>query len=190
MSLGNRGALGALLLGTLGLAGLGAQEADPGKGTPPVRKVEVLPQADGLKPGESMGLGLRVTLGREFHVNSHEPSTEYLIPTTMEVVSPDGLRIGTWEYPEAVSKKFPYSEEPLKVYQGSFLIRGSLAAPAGSTPSLKQVHLAVKYQACTVQRCYPPKKEEVVVPVRVVTPETPIRPLHPEIFSKDAPGQP
>jgi hypothetical protein len=189
MPRGIRCALGVLVLATLGLAGSEAQETDSGKGTPPVRKIEVLPQSDGLKPGQSMGLGLRVILGREFHVNSHEPSTEYLIPTAMEVLSPDGLKVGAWEYPEAVTKKFSYSEEPLKIYQGSFLIRGSLAAPANSTPSLKQVRLAVKYQACTVQRCYPPKKEEVVVPIRIVTPQTPTRPLHPEIFSKDAPGQ-
>jgi Disulphide bond corrector protein DsbC len=189
MPRGIRFGLGVLLLGTLALAGSDAQETDPGKSTLPVRRVEVLPQSDGLKPGQSMGLGLRVTLGREFHVNSHEPSAEYLIPTAMEVVSSDGLRVGTWEYPAPVTKKFPYSEEPLKIYQGSFLIRGSLAAPADSTPTLKQVRLALKYQACTVQRCYPPKKEEVVVPVRVVTPQTPTRPLHPEIFSKEAPGQ-
>ena len=137
-----------------------------------------------------MKLGLRVYLAREFHVNSHQPSAEFLIPTSLEVLSLDGLRGGTWDYPPALTKKFAYSEEPLQVYEGNFLIRGSLTAPADSMPSSKQVRLALKYQACTLQRCYPPKTEEILVPVRIVSRDAPTRPLHPEVFPAATPPQP
>ncbi|PYQ15030.1 MAG: hypothetical protein DMH00_00115 [Acidobacteria bacterium] len=166
--------LGAFLQGAVG--------SGPAVGVSPVKKVEVLPESDGLRPGGSMRLVIKVSLGREFHVNSHVPNAEYLIPTSVEVVALDGLQAGEWEYPEPQTKKFAFSEEPLSIYEGSFMIRGALIAPSETSPSQKQVRLALKYQACTAERCYPPKKEEVSLAVRVISRETPTKPLHPELF--------
>ena len=70
--------LGAFLQGAVG--------SGPAVGVSPVKKVEVLPESDGLRPGGSMRLVIKVSLGREFHVNSHVPNAEYLIPTSVEVV--------------------------------------------------------------------------------------------------------
>ena len=170
-----RGLLGALLVFSHGA---------PAPGTPlPWKRIEMMAERDGLHAGESMGVGVKASLARGFHVNSHLPSAEYLIPTSVEILSLDGLQSGDWKYPEGETKRFPFSEEPLKVYEGTFLIHGTLTAPADAPPSPRQVRVALRYQACTAERCYPPKKEEVILNVRVVSAESATRPLHPELFS-------
>jgi cytochrome c biogenesis DsbD-like protein len=166
--------LAAALPGILGAA--------PPGGVAPVKKIESLAERDGVKPGESLRIAVKVSLDRAFHVNSHVPSAEYLIPTSLEVISLEGLGAGAWEFPPGETKTFPFSEVPLSVYEGSFLIRGVLSVPRDAPASLKQVRAVLKYQACTTERCYPPKKEEFVIPVKIVPPESSTQSLHPELF--------
>ncbi len=172
------------LAGVCLAAGLGAA---PAGGINPVRGIEILAEKDGVRPGEALKLALKVSLAGEFHVNSHVPSAEYLIPTTFELLAPEGLVASAWEFPKGKTKKFPFSETPLSIYEGTFVIHGALAATEGAPPGQKEAHGTLKYQACTSQRCYPPKKEEVTFVIRIVSPGTPVRSLHPEIFPPAAP---
>lgn len=171
--------LDVCLVGTLAAAVQG--------GVAPVKKLESLTEKDGVKPGESLKIAVRVTLDRSFHVNSHVPSAEYLIPTSLEILSADGLRPGEWEFPPGETRTFPFSETPLSVYEGSFLIRGVLSVPQDTPPSQKEIRASLRYQACTTERCYPPRKEEFVIPVKVVSADSSTQPLHPEIFRAPAP---
>jgi hypothetical protein len=159
----------------------GAQPSLPGA-TAPVKKVEVLTDRDGVKAGGEIRVAVRVTLDREFHVNSHVPSAEYLIPTSLELTSFEGLSPGEWEFPKGEMRTFPFSQDALSVYEGTFVILGSLKAAEGTPAAEKQVKGFLRYQACTAQRCYPPKKEEFSFPVRVVTPNSPVQMIHPELF--------
>jgi len=79
-------------------------------------------------------------------------------------------------------RTFPFSQDALSVYEGTFVILGSLKAAGGTPAAEKQVKGFLRYQACTTQRCYPPKKEEFTFPVRVVAPDAPVQMLHSELF--------
>ena len=160
----------------------GSLGAGPPGGVSPVKSIEILAEKDAVRPGELLRLAVKVTLAGEFHVNSHVPSAEYLIPTTFELVAPEGLVAGEWQFPKGKDRQFPFSDVPLNVYEGTFVIQGSLTAAPNSAPGKKEARGVLKYQACTSQRCFPPKKEEVVLLVRIVPPGTPVQPLHPEIF--------
>ena len=163
------------------LAGsLGAGQ--PG-GVTPIKKLEFLAGQDGVQAGQQLQVAVRVSLAGDFHVNSHVPSTEYLIPTSFDLVAPEGFAAKTWDFPEGTNKRFPYSDVPLSVYEGTFVVRGSLKVAEGTAPGAKQARGMLKYQACTSQRCYPPKKEEVTLQFRVVPPGTADQPLHPELFT-------
>jgi Disulphide bond corrector protein DsbC. len=166
---------------------VGSLGAAPPEGVTPVKKLEFLAGEDGVLAGQTLRVALRVSLAGEFHVNSHVPSTEYLIPTTFDLVAPEGFTAQGWDFPEGKNKRFPYSDVPLSVYEGTFVIRGSLKIAEGTLPGGKQARGMLKYQACTSQRCYPPKKEEVTLEFRVVPPGTTVQPLHPEVFRPVAP---
>src|SRR5262245_21441350 len=75
----------------------------------PLKRTEVLAESDGLRPGEALRFAVRVTLSEGFHVNSHAPSEEYLIPTTLEFLSLEGLEGGGLDFPEGAKRKFPFS---------------------------------------------------------------------------------
>jgi hypothetical protein len=148
----------------------------------PLRRVEALPERDGVQPGATLALAVRITLNHEFHVNSHVPSQEYLIPTAVEGGTAEGLEFGGWEYPEGTDKKFPFSPDPIRVYEGTFLVRGTVRAGADAAAGPRHSTLRLRYQACTREKCLPPKVEEIPVSLPVVAAGTPTRALHPDLF--------
>lgn len=148
----------------------------------PLKRVEVLQARDGIAAGETLFLAVRVSLNREFHVNSHVPSQEYLIPTRIEAEPSEGMEFGEWTYPEGEMKKFPFSEEPLKVYEGTFIIRGSVRVSARVAPGAVRGSLRLRYQACTREKCLAPKVEEIPLDFPVAAPGTVTRPINSELF--------
>ncbi|HEU5179584.1 MAG TPA: protein-disulfide reductase DsbD domain-containing protein [Candidatus Polarisedimenticolia bacterium] len=158
-------AFAAALAGCLLL--VAAAPAPPSKAPTPLRKLVATVDEDPLPAGKTGRIVVTVTLSPEFHVNSHTPSQDYLIATSIETTAADGLEVGGWKYPEGETKRFAYSEEPIQVYEGSFRVEGTIKAPATLSPSRRDLRLLLKYQACTIDRCYPPKKEPITLSVRV-----------------------
>jgi len=93
-----------------------------------------------------------------FHINAHEPSEEYLIPTKIQAELPPGIALVETTYPHGVMRAFRFSKTPLRVYEGSFTVKMKLrtesAAPLGS----KKIGLTIGYQACNQDACLPPTK--------------------------------
>jgi hypothetical protein len=175
--------------GILGLAALLLFGAAPAENPVPLRRAELLPERDGVAPGETLSVVLRITLNREFHVNSHVPTQEYLIPTSVEADPPEMAKFAAWTYPEGEMKKFPFSEEPLRVYEGTFLVRGAVLVAPDALVGSRHLSLRLRYQACTTEKCFPPKVEEVPFDFRVVAAGTATRPLHPDLFTASSPGR-
>jgi hypothetical protein len=148
----------------------------------PVRRIEVLSERDAVAPGEREGLAVRVVMNGEYHVNSHVPSEEYLIPTRLSEMPAEGIEWGEWIYPEGEMKRFSFSKTPLRIYEGTFLIRGSLRAAEGATPGTRRLALELRYQSCTREKCLAPRTEKIPFEIRVVPSTTPTRRLHPDLF--------
>jgi len=157
------------------------------RGPVPLRSAELLAERDGVSPGETLSLVMRVTLNRDFHVNSHVPTQEYLIPTRLETDPTEGLEFGDWIYPEGETRKFPFSEEPLRVYEGTFVIRGTLKAGTGAALGARRLTVRLRYQSCTREKCLAPRVEEIPLNLRVVAAGTATRRLHSDLFP--APGR-
>jgi thiol:disulfide interchange protein DsbD len=98
-------------------------------------------------------LVVRCELASGWHVNSHTPSEEYLIPTEVVVAPIRGATISPPDYPEGKDTKFAFSDKPLSVYAGSFTIRVAVSWKDASPPDLSGV---VKFQACNDAQCLAP----------------------------------
>ena len=153
----------------------------------PLRRAEVLADRDGVSPGEILSLAVRVTLNGEFHVNSHNPSRDYLIPTRIEADSTGELEFGEWIYPEGEARKFPFSEEPLQIYEGTFLIRGTLKVGPGAAVGPHRLVLRLRYQSCTREKCLAPRVEEIPLDLQVSRAGSGRRRLHPDLFPPATP---
>src|SRR3954470_23162506 len=81
-------------------------------------------------------LVVRCELASGWHVNSHTPSEDYLIPTTLDVTAATGAKIGEPGYPEGKKEKFSFSDTPLSVYAGSFSIEVPVSWSGAAAPEL------------------------------------------------------
>ncbi len=110
--------------------------------------------------GKKAVLELRFHVQPGFHVNSHTPKSEFLIPTRMEFQPAAGVKAGEPEYPVGKSYSFSFSpQEKLDVYSEEFTVKLPVTAAAGQ----HQVDGVLKYQACDTAACYPPKSLPVQV---------------------------
>ena len=97
-----------------------------------------------------------------YHVNSHAPKSELLIPTTAKLEPGDAaVRMEPVEYPRGVSYSFAADPgEVLDVYSGAVVLRVPVVAAAGE----HVLKGALRYQACDQKSCFPPKTLALVVP--------------------------
>ncbi len=96
-----------------------------------------------------------------YHVNSHAPKSELLIPTRIELQQATGVRAETMEYPAGTSYSFSFDPtEKLDVYSGAFTMRLPVVAEAGA----HTIDGTLRYQACDHAACYPPKS----LPIQVI----------------------
>jgi thiol:disulfide interchange protein DsbD len=104
-------------------------------------------------PPEKATLRVENTLASGWHVNSHRPSEDYLIATSIRLEPSPGMRPGEPKYPEGKMKKFSFADKPLSVYEGTFSIEVPLAI-SGNAPA--EVTGAVEFQACNDTQCLAP----------------------------------
>ena len=109
------------------------------------------------KPG-TLELHFRVVQG--FHVNSHTPKSELLIPTTLTLQPAGGVKAGALQFPAGKPYSFSYDpSEKLDVYAGDFTVKLPVVAAAGE----HALDASLRYQACDNAACYPPRNLQVKV---------------------------
>ena len=96
-----------------------------------------------------------------FHVNSHTPKSELLIPTQISLQPAAGVKTEAVDYPAGTSYSFSFNpSEKLDVYTGAFTVKLPVVAEAGG----HTIDGTLRYQACDHAACYPPKS----LPVQVI----------------------
>ncbi|RZU43375.1 protein-disulfide reductase DsbD domain-containing protein [Edaphobacter modestus] len=114
-----------------------------------------------LSAGKKSVVELRFHVTDGFHVNSHTPKSELLIPTKLTLDPAQGVKAAAAEYPAGTAYSFSFEpNEKLDVYTGAFTVKVPVVAEAGP----HTVNGVLHYQACDNAACYPPKS----LPVQVV----------------------
>jgi hypothetical protein len=156
-------ALAGLLIGSLGLPGM--LVAQMGNLDAPAAKaksyVVYAAEEQIVKAGKRSVLELRFHVVDGFHVNSHTPKSDLLIPTKITLPPAAGVKAEAAEYPAGTSYSFSFDPtEKLDVYAGDFTVKVPVVAGAGT----HTVDGTLRYQACDHAACYPPKS----LPVQVI----------------------
>jgi len=142
--------LAALLV--LALAAVPAAALDvPEKGT-----LEVGLDRTAYEAGSAARLAAILTIDEGWHVNAHEPTYDYLIPTELALELPTGWAAAEVAYPPAKRATFSFADEPLDVYEGRVPLVASFRLPAGAAAGAHTVAAEVTYQACDDDSCLPP----------------------------------
>jgi len=120
-----------------------------------------------IPSGGSVEAVVRVTVQSGYHINANPPTYPYLKATELEISPADGVSVGFITYPQAVSKKFPFAEKPLAVYEGETSLKATLKADKSASSGQRSISARLRIQACDEQVCYPPGRLELAIPVNV-----------------------
>lgn len=112
------------------------------------------PDTATVTAGKPAEIELRLHIRDGMHINSHTPSYPELIPTTLsadpgseadllETIYPDGSYLMLGANPP----------EKLNVYTGDLLLRARVRARPGE----HLLKMKLRYQACTLNACMPPR---------------------------------
>ena len=151
---------------------LSLRAQEPGRVVPsikfaPVGRVQ-------LKPGESKKVELDFRIANEFHVNSHKPHSELLIPTSLNIPvsqmfkSKTSVGVASVQYPAGEDMSFPFApDEKLSVYSGDFSITAVVKTSPEATVGDYPISGELRFQACDRSACYPPRAIPVKFTVSV-----------------------
>lgn len=102
-----------------------------------------------------------------YHINSHTPSDEYLIPLRL-TWSASVVEAMDTVYPKPRMETYSFSEKPLSVYTGDFEVSTSFKVPSTAPAGPVTLTAKLRYQACNDRMCLPPKTVDVTLPVDIV----------------------
>ena len=102
-----------------------------------------------------------VTVAPGWHVNAHAPKDKFLIPTTLELKPPAGVRAGEVTYPAPIERKLAFmGGDTALLYEGT--LRFTADVDGTAEPGAGPMRGVVRYQACNDTRCLPPRTLELV----------------------------
>ncbi len=123
----------------------------------------LFPEQVTLPAGKASAVSLHFKIAPDFHINSHAPHDQFLIPTELKVPASSGVRLEKANYPIGEDFTLPLDPDTkLSVYTGEFAIETRLVAQPGN----HLVQAKLRYQACNRNACMPPKT--ISVPIDVI----------------------
>jgi Disulphide bond corrector protein DsbC len=122
----------------------------------------LFPEQISAPAGKPTPVTLHFRVAPGLHINSHTPTSEFFIPTTLTFPADSGLHLDAAAYPAGALITLPIDPgSKLSVYTGEFAIQARLIAAAGD----HLVQGKLRYQACNDNECLPPKTIMVTVDV-------------------------
>jgi hypothetical protein len=112
------------------------------------------PEQVTIPAGKPSMVALHFRIAPGLHINSHTPSEDELIPTTLSIPEDSGVRLEGASYPSGTEFKLPLDPKTkLSVYSGEFTVTARVVAMAGD----HLVEAKLRYQACDNNACMPSK---------------------------------
>jgi DsbC/DsbD-like thiol-disulfide interchange protein len=138
--------------------------------------------ADKAQRGRTVQAAVVVEIPAGYHINSNRPLAKFLIPTSLKVDAPGGIRVGAVSYPRAQLRNFSFSPDKLSVYEGRAVLRFNITVPANYAPGMAELRVRLKYQSCNDEACFPPTTREIKLPISVVGANDAVKRINGRIF--------
>lgn len=157
------GVVAAALMGGAARAQIQFGEMQSG---PHKEHVALVSDAVEVMAGSPQVVELRFRVDEGFHINSHTPKDELLLPTVLKLDGASGVTVLGETYQKGAPFQLHVGSgsgpgEVLDVYQGTFRVMVRLTVPKGASTMAGALH----YQACDNDACFPPKTLPVMIAV-------------------------
>ncbi|HEU4597098.1 MAG TPA: protein-disulfide reductase DsbD domain-containing protein [Pyrinomonadaceae bacterium] len=148
---------------------------------------------DPAQQGSSFQAAIVMEIPRGLHVNGNRPLGKFAIPTTVKVDAPRGMKISAVTYPRAQVRSFRFGEgvpaERLAVYEGRSIVRFNVTVPPNFERGVARIRVNVRYQSCSDTVCYPPRSEQLTLPIAIVDPGHPFNRINGQYFGGGGRGK-
>ena len=120
------------------------------------------PEQVTVTAGKASDVALHFRIADGLHINSHTPRQKSLIRTELIAAEPTGVKIATVDFPDGSDFAFPADpSQKLSIYSGEFVLKMHVTAQRGD----HLIQGALRYQACDMTTCFPPRNAPVAVDV-------------------------
>lgn len=168
--------LAASFLSLLAVASVVAQSP------PKVVSAQTVLATNAAHAGKTGKLAVVAHVQTGYHINSHKPSLDYLIPTRVVFDGSPSMKVEKVIYPAGKLTKFEFLDSPISVYEGEFRLGAILRVSQSTRPGTYALRGKLTYQACNDHACLPPASVPLKASIRVVSSSVPLKPANSEIF--------
>jgi len=120
-----------------------------------------------VAPGEEFRMQVRIDVEQGWHINSHEPLQEYLVPTELSMADVGAFSLESMDYPEGKRVSLDFSDEDLSVYEGQVVIEATMRVSPDAEAGTVDLPFEVSVQPCSDTQCLSPQKLRVSFPIEV-----------------------
>ncbi|MBF8247711.1 MAG: thiol:disulfide interchange protein DsbD [Bacteroidetes bacterium] len=119
---------------------------------------------DKVAKGSTFQIALILDIAKGWHVNSHRPTTQYLIPTDVQLDPREGYIVTDLKYPKGTLQKLGFSDQPLDVYEGTVTIFVSVKVSETLASDGDTVRGRLRVQSCDDKVCLAPSTISLAIP--------------------------
>ncbi|MGQ9798837.1 MAG: protein-disulfide reductase DsbD family protein [Ignavibacterium sp.] len=145
-------------------------------------KIKSYSSFDKIYTGSEFKVAVKVNVQDTWHINSNKPKEDFLVPTELTLVENQGFKIVKTVYPDAKEYKFSFSETPLVVWEGEFVIGALIKVDESIKPGKYFLVFNLDYQACNNQSCLAPSSVSDTLEIEIADKSTPVNQINQEIF--------
>jgi DsbC/DsbD-like thiol-disulfide interchange protein len=114
-----------------------------------------------LRAGARGRLVVIVDIPPGMHLQSHDPTEPFLIPTRLHLDPTPEITVGPVEYPTPRTQQFDWTPVQLDVHQGTIEIVVPITIAPSHEGGATTITAHLGYQACTESLCLPPAERQI-----------------------------
>lgn len=118
-------------------------------------------------PGDEFKAVVFLNIQYPWHVNSHTPTLDWLIPTELSITRAESVILSDIRYPRAKTMTFGFADTPLDVYEEESPIFLSLRTSSSIQPGIHVIEANLRIQACDDMQCLAPANVPVSITFEV-----------------------
>lgn len=144
--------------------------------------IEVKKSQNVIPAGSSAKVAVLLNLAEGWHVNSNQPSLDFLIGTELTFEERDDLVVSGIQYPPSKLYSFDFAEDEVDVFEGESPIFVTLYASEDLQAGSYDFEGSLRIQACDNEICLAPTNVPVSFSVEVTAAGTGFQPLNQSLF--------
>jgi thiol:disulfide interchange protein DsbD len=168
---------------------LGASFASAQPSSARLITVDTRLSSDRVTAGGAMRVAIIMTVSDGWHINSHQPTYDYLIGTSLELTPQEGVIVTDIRYPKGVKVKLGFADDALDVYEKSVTLFATLKFSGHLPAGVETLRGSVTFQACNDQVCQAPSTIALVVPITVAAAQETVQPANADLFAAYKPEE-